>query len=152
MSLRKLLLLGFGGVFTLWLFSAYALSNEMAAADARSLEIRSRFLRNEQLLSTVRTQVLVGAVFLRDALLDSPGALARAQAQIGQLREDADRAIRRIRPWPNLTVEQDEWLNLQSELRAYWDSFGPPCPPPPPVRRALRRTTSATSSLRSGKP
>jgi signal transduction histidine kinase len=128
MSLRKLLFLGFGGVFGLWLFSAYALSNEMAAADARSLEIRSRFLRNEQLLSTIRAQVLVGAVSLRDALLDSPASLARTQAQIGQLREDVDRALRGYVPWPNLTVEQDEWVNLQSELRAYWDSFGPALP------------------------
>ena len=128
MSLRRLLLLGFGGVFTLWLISASALSNQMAAADDRSLEIRSRFLLNEQLLSTVRTQVLVGAVFLRDALLDSPGSLARAQAQIGQMREDVDRALRGYVPWPNLTGEQDEWVNLQGELRAYWDSFGPALP------------------------
>src|SRR5262245_14400044 len=128
LSLRRLVLLGFGGVFILWLFSAYALSKEMAQADARSLEIRSGFLRNEQLLSTVRTQVLLGAVILRDTRIDSPGSLAQAQAQLENMRTSVDRALADYLPRPDSTVEQDLWLNLQTELRAYWASFAPALP------------------------
>ncbi len=123
LSLRKLLLLGFGGIFAIWLPSAYALSTEMLEADARSLAIRTRFLRNEQLLSTVRTQALLGAVFVRDALLETPGSLGSAQSQLTEIRVAIDRALEAYVPTPNSTVEREEWIHLQSELRDYWNSF-----------------------------
>jgi hypothetical protein len=71
LSLRVLLLLGFGSVFALWLISAYALADSMIRTDTRSTALRTRFVKNEQLLSTVRAQALLSSVYLRDALLDA---------------------------------------------------------------------------------
>ena len=71
LKLRRLLLLGYAGIFVVWLGSAWALTDRMAAADLRSAEIRTQFLHNDQLLSTVRAQVLLSSVYLRDALLDT---------------------------------------------------------------------------------
>ena len=66
-----LFLLGFACIFLVWLMSAYLLVRRMAEADIRGAIMRSRFLHNEQLLSTVRAQTLLSSVYVRDALLDT---------------------------------------------------------------------------------
>ena len=131
-GVRRLLLLGFGGIFGLWLLSAYALASDMLDADSRSLAIRSRFLRNEQLLSTVRAQALLSAVYLRDTLIDQSGAAAsRTADKLHELQESIDLVLADYVPHQGSAAERDEWVRLQAELREYWSSFAfrPPLTP-----------------------
>ena len=126
LSLRVLLLLGFTGIFLLWLVSAYVLVLRMVEADNRGAEIRSRFLRNEQLLSTVRAQTLLSSVYLRDAVLDTTrGPVSDYQAQLHQIRLDVERALLKYVPRVNSEAERVQWQELQKELAQDWNSMMP---------------------------
>ena len=126
LSLRVLLLLGFAGIFGLWLASAYDLVRRMVDADARGMAIRSRFLRNEQLLSTVRAQTLLSSVYLRDAVLDTiPDSVSTYQDRLHQIRNDVERALTQYVPRVESAAEQAQWQELQRELGEYWSSMMP---------------------------
>jgi signal transduction histidine kinase len=126
LSFRVLLLVGFTSIFVIWLFSAYALVRQMIGADTRSAAIRSRFLSNEQALSTVRAQTLLSSVYLRDALLDAtPAGLSTYQDQLYRIRREVEAALALYQPRVASTAEREQWVRLQNELRDYWDSMLP---------------------------
>lgn len=126
LSLRVLLLLGFTGIFLLWLVSAYALVQRMVEADGRGAAIRSRFLRNEQLLSTVRAQTLLSSVYLRDAVFDTTTApVTDYQLQLHRIREDVEHALVEYVPRVDSEAERVQWAELQKELAQYWNSMMP---------------------------
>ncbi len=125
-SLRVLLLTGFAGIFLLWLVSAYVLLNRMVESDNRGAALRSRFLRNEQLLSTVRAQTLLGSVYLRDAVVDSAdSSVTEYQTRLHQIRQDAERALLEYVPREESEAERAQWRELQRELTLYWNSMIP---------------------------
>ena len=126
LSLRVLLLLGFGSVFALWLISAYALADSMIRTDARSTALRTRFVKNEQLLSTVRAQALLSSVYLRDALLDSDASQAQFyRDELQRTRRDVDRAMADYLPRAESAPEHGDWIRLQKELGDYWNAMVP---------------------------
>jgi signal transduction histidine kinase len=126
LSLRVLLLLGFTGIFLLWLVSAYALVQRMLDADTRGAAIRSRYLRNEQLLSTVRAQTLLSSVYLRDAVLDTAQAsVTDYQDHLHTIRRDVETALREYVPSVESEAERAQWRELQKQLDEYWDSMMP---------------------------
>jgi len=144
LSLRVLLLLGFAGIFLLWMLSAYSLVHRMIEADQRGAAIRSRFLLNEELLSTVRAQTLLSSVYLRDALLDtvSPN-VTPYQDQLLVIREEVEAALASYVPRTGSPAEREPWSELQNELRDYWESMLPVLlmdrTPSPEVARELLR-------------
>ena len=126
LSLRVLLLLGFTGIFLLWLVSAYVLVQRMVEADGRGAAIRSRFLRNEQLLSTVRAQTLLSSVYLRDAVFDTTTApVTDYQLRLLRIREVVEQALADYVPRVDSESERVQWRELQKELAQYWNSMMP---------------------------
>ena len=126
LSLRVLLLLGFAGIFLLWLVSAYALVQRMLEADNRGAAIRSRFLRNEQLLSTVRAQTLLSSVYLRDAVLDTAQAsVGDYQDRLHTIRKDVEQTLLEYVPRVESEAERAQWRELQRQLDEYWNSMMP---------------------------
>lgn len=120
--LRVLLLLGFGGVFTLWLLFGYAVADGTAETDNRSALLRGRFLRNEELLSTVRVQSLLSSVYLRDALADpDPSQADFYRAELAQLRQTIEQAMADYAP--HAGVEQADVDRLRQQLHDYWDAI-----------------------------
>lgn len=120
-----LLLVGFTAILAVWLVSVYALVGRMAEADARGAAIRSRFLRNEQLLSTVRAQTLLSSVYLRDALLDPSPAVTSYPDRLLTIRQDVERALAEYVPGVDRAAEREQWVRLQAELHDYWSSMLP---------------------------
>jgi signal transduction histidine kinase len=126
LSLRVLLLLGFGSVFALWLISAYALADSMIRTDTRSTALRTRFVKNEQLLSTVRAQALLSSVYLRDALLDpDPSQTQFYRDELQRTRRDVDHAMADYLPRAESAPEHADWIRLQKELGDYWNAMVP---------------------------
>jgi signal transduction histidine kinase len=70
LTIRAVVFLGFGLVLGLWLFAWYAMTLRIAEVERRTADINARFSTAQETLSEVRMQVLVGAVQLRDALLN----------------------------------------------------------------------------------
>lgn len=125
-GLRTLLVIGFGGILALWLLSAFVLVRQMAKTDDRSLSIRSRFLRNDQALSTVRTQTLLSSVYLRDALLETNvDRAADYRDKLQQIRSEVEQALKQYVPRGEAEVERSQWDRLQAELRDFWTTSGP---------------------------
>jgi two-component system sensor histidine kinase UhpB len=132
-TIRGALVAGFVAVFALWAFSAYDLVRSLGELEARVAAARTSFIRGEQVLSTIRTSVLLGSVYLRDALVDT-GAITRQyyRDELNQIRQDIGARLPAYAQDVHSPLERQQWALLQTELDDYWDSldvvFGPDMP------------------------
>ena len=92
LTTRAALLLGFGLTLVLWLVAGYLLAGRIADVRQESDAINRRYMHAQELLTTVRAQVLLGAVYVRDALLDPKpkSAAERRRLLEGALRQVDD--------------------------------------------------------------
>jgi hypothetical protein len=78
LTIKAALFLGFGLTFGLWIFAGYQFTRRMGEVERDAAAINRRYMHAQELLSTVRAQVLIGSVYVRDALLDPNPASADA--------------------------------------------------------------------------
>jgi len=123
-SIRVLLILGFGAVFILWLASGFLLVQRMTQADARGAEIRQRFLENDRLLSAISTRTLQTSVMLGDAVLDPAGANTIPR-ELLESRAEIERAVEAYELRDSSGAEGEAWYRLAGELEAYWSAVLP---------------------------
>src|SRR5262245_66149360 len=119
-SIRAALLAGFLVIFAVWLASTYYFTGRLADSQQRNAAIHAGFGRDQDLLLSIRSQVLLGSIYVRDALSDPNEETARvARAQIRALQT----AVLRERDEYSATVDApvtDNWRRLAEEVRAYW--------------------------------
>ena len=121
--IRGALIGGFGVVFALWLASGYQLVRSIRDAEARRAAAHSSFLQGEQALTMISNRVLLGSIYLRDALISpTPDVLQHYAAELSQLRQQVNEVLPRYEPLIDTTEERDQWQKLQTELEAYWKS------------------------------
>src|SRR5438874_6277979 len=82
-SVRAALLAGFAVVFALWLLWGYQLVRSLIQIEQNVTSVHESYVRGEQTLSKVRTNVLLGSIYLRDALID--GATPRRESYRDEL-------------------------------------------------------------------
>src|SRR4026208_1320966 len=70
-SVRTALAIGCGATLGLWLYTGYAFEQRMQAVQIESNLVAMRYLRAQELLATVRSQMLLGSVGLRDILFST---------------------------------------------------------------------------------
>jgi signal transduction histidine kinase len=118
------LLVGFVVVFGLWLVSGYELLRSVRDVEARVNTLHDSFSRGEQTLSTVRTNVLLGSIYLRDAMVDT-GSVTRQfyRDELHQIRAEIEMALPAYLPEVELPIERREWTALQRTLNEYWDTL-----------------------------
>lgn len=122
LTIRAALFLGFGLIFGLWLISGIDLARRLAEVESRASAINARFTQSEELLSTVRAQVLLGAVYVRDALLDIGFEEEKKNRQrLQETRREIDQALQGYRPVVESPVERENWAVLQRKIEDYWD-------------------------------
>lgn len=122
-SVRAALLVGFAVVFGLWLLWGYQLVRGLHQIEQSVADVQESYARGEQILSTVRTNVLLGSIYLRDALID--GATSRRQtyrAELTRLRSEVEDLLSSYVPETSSQDERDHWARLQAELGDYWAS------------------------------
>ena len=88
-TIKAALLLGFGLTFGLWVFVGYHFTQRIAEVQREADGINARYIHAQELLSTVRAQVLLGSVYVRDALLDPNPDAATYRRQL----EDTYRSV-----------------------------------------------------------
>ncbi len=121
--IRGALITGFAVVFALWLASSYQLVTSIRNAEIRRAMLHTSFLQGEQILTIVTTRVLLGSIYLRDALISStPDTLMNYAAELAQLRAEVDEAIPHYEPLVDTPEEREQWTKLQEELALYWKS------------------------------
>src|SRR5829696_2965405 len=82
-SVRIALAVGFVGTLGLWLYTNYAFTQRIDTVQRNAATVAARYTNAQELLATVRAQVLVSSVRVRDALLDpTPAALQDCREQL----------------------------------------------------------------------
>ena len=120
LTIRAALLAGFGLTLGLWLFASYQVTLRMRDAQRDGLAASTRYLQAQDLLSSVRTQVLVASVLVRDALLDPrAGSLAGHQHQIERTYHSIDERLARYVPFVGSTDERQRVGRLRDEVREF---------------------------------
>lgn len=120
-TIKAALFLGFGLTLGIWLFAGYYFTRRVADLEARATAINARYMRAQDRLATARAQILLGSVYVRDALLD-PQAANTAGDYRRQLEEAyalADRALRRYVPVLDSAAERERVLRLRGELEDF---------------------------------
>jgi len=83
LSVRIALAVGFVGTLGLWLYTNYAFTQRIETVQRDAAAVAARYTNAQELLATVRAQVLVSSVRVRDALLDpTPAALQQCREQL----------------------------------------------------------------------
>jgi signal transduction histidine kinase len=122
-TVRAALAAGFTIVFALWVLWGYQLFRGLQQIEESVSRVHDAYLRGEQTLSKLRTNVLFGSIYLRDALVD--GALNRRplyRAELTRLRQEAEGLLNAYVPEVESQTERDHWALLQLELGKYWSS------------------------------
>jgi signal transduction histidine kinase len=122
-GIRTALVFGFALVFALWLAWGYQLVRAFQEMERTTSTAYASHVRGEQVLSKVRTNVLLASIYLRDALIDA-ATPRREESQRGlaRLRDELEGVLRTYVPDVSSSVEREHWARLQVELTAYWAS------------------------------
>lgn len=116
-TIKAALFLGFGLVCATWLYAGYYFTQRMADLQSRSTSISERYMRGQDLLTTARGQVLVGSVYVRDALLDpDPRTADEYRAKVEQAYRTADGALQQYVPVIDGSIERQRIGRLRAEI------------------------------------
>jgi signal transduction histidine kinase len=122
-STRVALATGFAIVFALWLLWGYQLRRSLENIEGSVASVHEQYVRGEQTLSKVRTNVLLGSIYLRDALIDNaPSHREGYRAELARLRVAIEQALTAYVPEVASEVEREHWARLKSELAEFWAS------------------------------
>src|SRR5436190_5274930 len=105
---------GFALIGGIWLSAGYYFTGRMAELERRSSDINARYTRAQDLLTTVRGQVLMGSVYVRDALLDpNPATADEYRHQLEESYQAADEALKTYVPVVDVPSEQERITRLR---------------------------------------
>jgi signal transduction histidine kinase len=123
-TIRGALGAGFAVVFGLWVLSGYELIRSLGEVERRVTEMQESFARGVAARATVRTNVLLGSIYLRDALIDS-GEISRDyyRREIQHIRGEIERLLPTHLIEVEIEIEREHWSDLQEKLQAYWTSL-----------------------------
>ncbi len=89
----------------------------MADLQTRATSISERYTRGQELLTTVRSQVLVGSVYVRDALLDPDrGNADEYRAKLEVAYRAAEQALQQYVPVVDEATERDRVARLRAGI------------------------------------
>jgi len=116
-SVRAALALGFCVTLGLWLYTGYAFTSRIDSVRVEASAAAARYTRAQELLSTVRSQLLVSSIRVRDALLDPDRtALPRHRQEIQVAARAIDEALTAYEPVLRVEDENARILNLRNEV------------------------------------
>jgi signal transduction histidine kinase len=117
LTIRSALALGFGLTLGIWVFAGYYFTGRVAAIQDDGTAINVRYMRAQELLTNIRSEVLLGSLSVRDALLDSgPEAMERSERQIVDTFGEVERAIAEYVPILDAPAEHERVEDLRREI------------------------------------
>ena len=120
LTIKAVVALGFAITLGVWLVAGYRSAQRMAAVQEEAQQISARYAHAQDLLSTVRVQVLLASVYSRDALLDPARSASRDyQIQIDSAYGVIRRALGQYTPLLDSPVIAERLQGLHRELEIY---------------------------------
>jgi len=115
--IRAALFVGFGLVVGVWVFAAYYFTGRIGDVEAQAAVINARYMRAQELLATVRSQILLGSVYVRDALLDpDPATAPEYRRQLEESYRAIDQALQQYVPVLDSAAEREQVTHLRDEV------------------------------------
>ena len=115
--IRAALFLGFGLVVGIWLFAGYYFTRRIADVERQAVAINARYVHAQELLSTVRTQVLLGSVYVRDALMDpDPNTARDYRRRLEESYHVVDESLQQYVPVLDSAAERAQVARIQGEI------------------------------------
>jgi signal transduction histidine kinase len=116
-TIRAAFVLGFSLTLGVWLFTGYDISQRVGALRREVAEANARYTRAQDLLSSIRAQVLLGSVYVRDALLDpSPAAIDNSLRRLQDASVEIDAALAEYVPVFDSPAERQRVDRLRREV------------------------------------
>src|SRR3954468_12633567 len=123
-TIKAALVAGFALIVGIWLFTGFYFARRLSDLEQRSSNINGRYTRAQELLTSVRGQVLLGSVAVRDALLDpDPQHLADYRRQLEDSYRAADSALRVYVPVVDAPEETTRVDRLRAEIADLRDTL-----------------------------
>lgn len=114
--MRTVLTLGAGVIIGIWLFAGSYFMRRLGETERRTAEINVRYMNAQALLSTVRAQILLGSIYLRDALLAPSSETDNSRKQVEQAYAIVSDTLRQYVPILNSAIEQERVERLKAEI------------------------------------
>ena len=123
-TINAALLSGFLVIFTVWLASTAYFTGHLAETQERSAAIHARYTRGQELLFAVRSQVLLGSIYVRDALIETSQSTTGALPAVDQLRSLQAQVNQELEQYKAIDSvdESAGWTQLENELHDYWEA------------------------------
>src|SRR5437762_12148484 len=116
-TIKAALFMGFALICATWLFTGYYFTGRLTDLQTRATSISERYIRAQDLLGTVRSHVLVGSVYVRDALLDPDRTSAdEYRAKLEDAYRAADEALQQYVPIVDVPTERERVARLRHEI------------------------------------
>lgn len=120
LTIKAVVLLGFALMVGLWTVSAFNLTRRIAETETDASNISERYKRAQDLLANVRAQVLLGSVYVRDALMDpDPKSTGSYRQQIEDAYQTAEQALQQYVPVLGTPDERDRVARLNQEVSGF---------------------------------
>lgn len=119
--MKPALMAGFLAIFVVWSAAAYYFTERLAESQASSAAIHVRSERGQELLFMIQMQVLLGSIYVRDALIDSSElSVAASREQLRMMEVQVRDEMDQYRSTVDTAVDPADWKRLEDELRDYW--------------------------------
>jgi len=120
LTIRAALFLGFGVTLALWLAAGYRLAQRFSDVESAAAAVNARYLRAQELLRDVDTQVRLGSVLLRDAMLAPDSTTVEVdRSRLEGICAAAQADLRQYVPVVGSSGERDGLTRLQREVESY---------------------------------
>jgi signal transduction histidine kinase len=120
LTIRAVTLIGFAVTVALWIYAGYQLTRRMSDVERQSAALASRYMQAQELLSTVRAQILIASVYVRDALLDPRHeSLALYRRQVEGAYDRIDMALQQYVPVLDSAAERNRIEQLKREINDF---------------------------------
>jgi len=115
-TIRNVLLAGFGLMLGLWLFAGYQVTQRLQQAQRESVAVSARYQHAQELLASVRTQVLEASVLLRDAPLEPGAAQDAHRGDLERAYGSIDSLLMQYVPFLDSAIEREQVARLRAEI------------------------------------
>jgi signal transduction histidine kinase len=120
LTIRAVLVVGFGLTLGLWLFSGYSFSRRISDLQRASARVTARYVRAQNRLSAVRSQVLLASVYARDALLDpDPESIVEYRMKLEEAFRIAGRSLDEYEPVIGTPTETARIQQLAARIEEF---------------------------------